>query len=302
MRRIVAVALLVLAAQVAIAQAPAPAIAELWREACLWEVGSNVEKVPAARRALIERGDEALEFLIPGQLDTKDTLVTRALSVVVVGIKGTATERLRLALAHEKPNVRRNAADLLGQLGDVESATSIARLLDDPDTRGGALTALGALKAQDAVPSIVALLSRRDGLRERDRVLAAATLGNVGGADAQAALVAALSHEEAQVRHAAQAALEKLKAWRELLPLLAPATEGRARLHAIAALGTIADPGAAASLLPLLGDPDALVRGFAAEALGRLKRPEDLAPLTAALVREADPFARGKLAGAVAGR
>ena len=107
---------------------------DLWRDACLWEVGSNAEKVPAARRELIARGQAALDYIVPGQLDTKDTLITRAHGVVITGIGAKAIEPLRQALRAEQPNVRRNAADLLGQLGDTASATAIAELLKTPET------------------------------------------------------------------------------------------------------------------------------------------------------------------------
>src|SRR5262245_49336564 len=63
----------------------APANLEaLWHDACLWEVGSNKEKVPAARAALVAEGERALDYLVPARLDTKDTLVTRALTVVLM--------------------------------------------------------------------------------------------------------------------------------------------------------------------------------------------------------------------------
>lgn len=300
MRRAVLALMLSMLALGARAQDAAPTLDELWRDSCLWEVGSNTEKVPAARNAMIARGDAALAYIIPDKLDTKDTLITRALSVIITGIKGSATDRLRTALSNEKANVRRNAADLLGQLGDTASAGAIAKLLDDPDTRGGALTALGALKAQDAVSAVVAMLQRRDGVKERERVLAASTLGAIGGHDAEQALIATLGDDAAQVRFGAQAALEKLKAWAPLVPKLLDKTNGHARLHAIAAIGRIGDRGAAPSLVPLLWDDAAVVRGFAAEALGRCRRPEDVETLKVALAKETDAFARGKIDAALA--
>lgn len=268
---------------------------DLWREATLWEVGSNAEKVPAARQALIARGDEALAFLIPAKLDTKDTLVTRALSVVVTGIRGGAAERLRAALSHESPNVRRNAADLLGQLGDRASAAAIAALLQDPDTRGGALAALGSLKARESAEAVAAILNGGAGIKERESVSAASNLGAIGGSAAETALVAALSDERAQVRHAAQLALERLANPSALVATAASRSNGHARLHAIAALGRIGDGMAAGALQSYLHDSSPIVRGFAAEALGALRHGGDPVACEEALARETDPFARGKL-------
>ena len=297
MRLLLAAAFLV--ATMSRAQDAPRSMDDLWREATLWEVGSNTEKVPAARKALIARGAETLAWLVPAKLDTKDTLVTRALSVIVTGIGATASQPLRDALTSDIANVRRNAADLLGQLGDASSAPAIARLLEDTETRGGALTALGALKSRESVPAIAALLARTDGVKERERVLAASTLGGIGGDDAQAALQRTLSDERAQVRWAAQLALEKIAAAAPLVPLTLSRANGPARLHAIAALGNIGDVSAAPILLPLLRDSVPQVRGFAAEALGRLKRAEDASALRDALTRETDAFARGKMESAL---
>jgi len=317
MRRL---ALLVMILATSVRAEPLGDLDALWKDACLWEVGSNTEKVPAARKALIAEGDRAIAYLVPERLDTKDTLITRALSVVVTGVGASAAPPLRAALRDERPNVRRNAADLLGQLGDAESATAIAVLLGDKDTRQGALTALGALKAEASVTAIVDVLrwqppANPDGARivnlgntseapmrtrsgdqvlERERVLAASTLGRIGGSAATTALVAALADRAAQVRFAAQVALEALKATDALLPLAASA-DPRVRLHAIDALGTIADPAARSTLLPLLKDPSPIVRGHAAESLQRIGSPDDHAALASALAVETDAFARTKM-------
>lgn len=299
MRSLVAGLFLVLATISLAQDAPRP-LDELWREATLWEVGSNAERVPLARQALVARGEEALDFLIPSRLDTKDTLVTRALSVVVKGLAEPAKIRLRQALAHEAPDVRRNAADLLGQLGDEASAPAIAALLGDAATRGGALAALGALRSRASAGAVAGILdgSAHAALKERERVSAAQALGDIGGPDAEAALVRALSDDAAQVRHAAQLALERQG---NASPLLAVAAGrgGPARLHAIAALGRIGDAATAPVLVPLLRDSVPEVRGFAAEALGRLAQGADEAALAAALEAETDAFARGKMTDAL---
>lgn len=275
---------------------------ELWRDACLWEVGSNAEKVPAARQALIAKGDEALAHVIPGKLDTKDTLVTRALSVVVTGVKGSAAARLRDALEDPRANVRRNAADLLGQLGDAESAPLIAPLLDDPDTRGGALAALGALKSQAAAPAVVRVARGGAGIRERERVTACVTLGGMGGAEAERALLALLSDASVQVRYAAEAALVAMSSRDAVVPLLAPTADAHARFHAIHVLGATGDATVAPKLAALLRDPSPVLRGVAAEALASFATAKERAALKAALAKETDPFARGKLEEAVARR
>ena len=82
---------------------------ELWEMACLWQVGSNRDVVPAAREALIRRGPAVLDWLIPDKLDTDDSLVTRALTDVARGLGAeAATPRLLPQLQHGTAAVRRN--------------------------------------------------------------------------------------------------------------------------------------------------------------------------------------------------
>lgn len=277
-----------------------------WKDACLWEVGSNLEKVPAARKKLIEAGAPTIEFLIPGKLDAADTIITRALSMVITGIAGTATQKPQSPEIREKtikgliaaidsnlPNVRRNAADLLGQLGATEAASKIAGLLADKDARGGALAALGALKAQSAVPAIAAM-ARDASVSERGRFTAVSTLGAIGGADAQAALLEFLGDKLATVRFAAQYALEAMRSTGAFVSRLRDA-DRRVRIHALSALGHLAERSTRADIRPLLDDPDATVRGFAVEALAAMPKPSDRAWVDAMLVTEKDEFVRGKL-------
>ncbi len=282
--------------------AAAADLASLWRDACLWEVGSNKEKVPEARRALIAEGERTLDYLIPAKLDTKDTLITRALQVVLTGIGKSAVPRLLPCLDSPSASVRRNAADLLGALGAVESAPAIARLLSDPDARLGALAALAALKSPAAVPEVAALLT--SGAPERVRVQAAATLGAIGGGAAIAALAGAARRargprplRRAVRPRAAQgggrAEGEARGAGRG--PARAAPRDRRPRAHR--------RPGArAATCGPLLDDPSPVVRGFASRPWAPWRRGPTRAEFRRRLPAETDPFVRGKLEEALASR
>jgi HEAT repeat protein len=295
--------LLVLAAAPALAQeaevTPVPADLdqrtndELWGMACLWQVGSNRDVVPAAREALVRRGPAILDWLIPDKLDASSTLVTRALTDVVRGVGAAeAVPRLLPQLEHENAAVRRNAATLLGDLDAAEAAPAIAGLLGDPEARLGALAALARLKAQDAVPSIAALA--RGDAPERVRFTAVSTLGGIGGPDAERVLVTELGNEDAPVRFAAQYALEKLDAVDAFRSAL-DSSDHRVRLHALAGLGRIGDQAARRDVLRFLGDPDPVTRGFAADALGAMLTDATRAILERAREVETDSFARTKM-------
>lgn len=300
------IAALALAAMTAAARAEDLDLEAWWKDACLWEVGSNLEKVPAARKKLIEAGEPTIDFLIPGKLDAADTIITRALSMVITGIAGTPAQKpqsdairtktvagLMAALESDKPTVRRNAADLLGQLGAAEAADRIAKLLTDKDARGGALAALGALRVQSSVPAIAAM-ARDTSVSERGRFTAVSTLGAIGGPDAQAALLDFLADGKASVRFAAQFALEQMRSTGALVSRLSSG-DRRIRLHALSALGHLAERSTRADIRPLLDDPDATVRGFAVEALAAMPKPSDREWIEAMLVTEKEEFVRGKL-------
>ena len=266
---------------------------ELWEMACLWQVGSNRDLVPAAREALVGRGPAILDWLIPDKLDATSSLVTRALTEVLQGVGAAeAVPRLLPQLRHENAVVRRNAASLLGDLDATEASGAIASLLDDPDARLGALSALARLKATDAVPAIAALA--RSDAPERVRFTAVSTLGGIGGAEAERVLVEELGGSAAPVRFAAQYALEKLKAVDALRAALA-AKDRRVRLHALAALGRIGDAAARRDVLRFLDDEDPIVRGFAADALGAMLSDPIRARLSEGLASETDSFARTKM-------
>jgi HEAT repeat protein len=266
---------------------------DLWTMACLWQVGSNRDVVPAARAELVRRGAPVLDWLIPGRLSTSDSLVTRALEDVIQGIGADlATPRLLPELGSEDAATRRNAASLLGLLGAKEAAPAIADLLSDPDSRLGALSALGALREPSAVPAIVALA--RSDAPERARSTAVSTLGAIGGAAAERELVVELASPVAVIRFAAQYALEKLRAVDALRGALRAGTR-RVVLHALAALGRIGDARARLDVIAHLGDASPQVRGFAADALGAMLTEPARAILRQALAAETDGFARTKM-------
>lgn len=268
----------------------------LWRDACQWRVGSAVESTNAAREKLVALGAASLDYIIPAKLDTADGLVMEAIQEVVVKIGGEAVERLLPCLDAESPNTRRLTAILLGKLGARDAAPRIAELLQDKDARGGALDALGALKAAEAVPAIAELMRTAD--KERARIACLGTLAAIGGDEALQDILSALSDKGAAVRFGAQFALEKMKAVEPLRARLLDA-DPRVRLHAIHALGRIADAAARDDLLALLDSEDPIVRGFVAEAVAPMLQPSDADALRAHLDKETHPFARGKIEAAL---
>jgi epoxyqueuosine reductase len=73
------------------------------------------------------------------------------------------------------------------------------------------------------------------------------------------------------------------------------------RRNAAVAMGNSGDGAFVPALSRALGDPEALVRGHAAWALGRLGGPKARQALESARTREADPEARAEIEAALAG-
>ena len=167
-----------------------------------------------------------------------------------------------------EPGVREAATWAISQRGTGVSAT-LGDALSGGDERARHSLAhvLGKLRDPAAVPALAPLL--RD---EAEQVAAKAafSLGQVGGAGAAEALIAALGDRRPAVRDEVAAALARLDGSSPLLieALRDPAPEVRAL--AAEALGLAREPAGAGPLADLLRDGDPEVRFAALLALGQL--------------------------------
>ncbi|MBI3099801.1 MAG: HEAT repeat domain-containing protein [Planctomycetes bacterium] len=267
---------------------------ELYRTASLWQVGSNVEKVETARKALIAYGTPAVRYVL-GKLDTDRTLELRAIQAVIDGVGATTAVPLLLPLLESsKPNVRRNAIDLCAQLKAGEAVEPIAKSLDDPAFILPAIRALGELGVAEAVPRILPALKNE---RETVRIAACTSLGKLKDPRAVPDLIAALEDPLATVRYPAQWALGALgTAATESCAQALSGARPRSRLHLVQVLASCGDGPAMAALQKLLKDEDWAVRGFAVAGLARFSEPAAMqTTLKGMLQTEEHPFVRGKL-------
>lgn len=181
------------------------------------------------------------------------------------------------------PNLRREAASLLGEIGSEQAIQGLAHSMfndSDQSVRAESITSMASLETGELVDL---LENHPDTLL---RMAAAATLGHKGDAQALGPLANALVHTpdaEEEVRAAAASALGDLQlpeATDSLLNALASDSSGAVRGASAEALGEIGDPNVSPYLDETLkNDADEGVRESAADALGDLVNPSSLPQL-----------------------
>jgi hypothetical protein len=160
----------------------------------------------------------------------------------------TGWVKLLDGLQNPDAEIRAEAVQLLGKMGDMRAAELLISVLQDEDdnVRADAVQAFSRLG-----PAAIAKV--RDVLQDRNspkRAEAAHALGMVGGTQAVEPLLDALTDADWEVRHQAAEALGKLGDRRAVGPLMNLLTDTNAEVRACAAwaLGDIGDPQA----LPVL--------------------------------------------------
>jgi HEAT repeat protein len=244
----------------------------------------------AAAQGLVRIGPAAVSDLseaLKHQRDANRQMITETLG----RIGGPeATLRLTELLADEDPQTRRAAIDSLGRIG----ASAISALINalsqsDWQTRAGAVDAIVRI-GEPAVERIAALLTEETGDLH---AFASQALQRIGD-PAVSSLIALLYDDNSSVRQGAVQILGRIRSARSLQPLGRVAAGDRdkqTRLLAIRALGAFSDSRAAGAALPLLADPDEMIREASAQALSNLLSSGQLALLQPYLAH-ADPAVR----------
>lgn len=226
------------------------------------------------------------------------------------------------ALEHTDAQMRVEALGAIGKLGpEAEAAVPamIERLGDaDPSVRGAAARALGALgpAARSAVPSLVKALADKDyvvtvkdekQLYQPVWLVVSSALGDIGPA-ALADLIAALEHENTQVRVGAAGALHRIgpKARDAVDPLVKMLKEDeprtcRAAIYGLMGIGREAK-GAVPALTEALTHEDFHTQYWACRALREIgPEASEAVPALLRLLTEGVPSVRRHAAQALGG-
>jgi hypothetical protein len=185
---------------------------ELFETASLWEVGSAREKVRRARKALIARGTEAVDYAVANKLATRDGLEYRAIEELAKAYPDTFTARVLPRLQDKNPRVRANVIRLLGDLKREEARAPLESMLGRPVYQKQWVGILDALGKIGDIASGDAIRPFLENEGERRRIYAAVALAALDDTTSTEALVSRLRDPVFTVRAAASRALVRLGA------------------------------------------------------------------------------------------
>jgi HEAT repeat protein len=194
-------------------------------------------------------------------------------------------------LGDKRSSNRQEAAEALGELGDIRAVEPLNAALKDSDWQVGLKAAKALRKLGGSVMELFVVA-----LEDSDRIMrwnAVDILGELGDIRAAETLIAALNDSDKYVRRSAAKALEKLGDMRAVEPLIAALKDSDeiVRVGAAEALGklgalledTALRTRAVGPLIAALKDSNKNVRLSAAKALGKLGDAQAVEPLIVAL-------------------
>ena len=234
------------------------AVAELFETASLWEVGSAREKVRRARLALNARGNEAIDYVVPAKLGTRESLELRAITELAQAHPDSFAARLLTHLAGPDRQTQRNAVGLLGDLAWKPARVPLEELLEQR-------------AAEPVWPRIID------------------ALGRIGDPAASAAVRPFLKDSEERRRICSLAALAALRdtvSLGEMIPLLA---DPWLTVRAAASQGVASFSAAAADPLSSWLAGEGAGRGGAERVAGRIAGLHTLGRIALALADSTGP-------------
>ncbi len=174
-------------------------------------------------------------------------------------------------LQEGKPAVQKAAISLLACIGNKESVSTLLGLIDNPDLREDAVSALTTLGRMDTA----ALLGAWGVAEGRSKSYLAYVYGEIGATSAAKLLKVSATDADPELRQVSVQSLGKIGN-EEMLPLLVAALSdeveevGETALQALTEFGQRYRKGTVANLSPLLDHEDPQIRMYAVTVLGRL--------------------------------
>jgi len=190
------------------AEDSAKTVEELFKEASQWEVGSARKSVARARKALLTKGVEALDYTINEKLDTQSSLVKRLLETIVKEMPDSAGPRLIDKLeSSDSETVLKNTIWLLGTIKWEDAVDPMLEMLDKRSRekeRNSLISALGQIGDNRASEKISKFIADK---MERRRLACIGALASIKDSTTIGTIVRGLNDQLFTVRSAAAGAL-----------------------------------------------------------------------------------------------
>jgi hypothetical protein len=180
-------------------------IADVFKEAALWEVGSARKRVKAGRAELLKRGQEAVNYIFDKKIDTKDGLELRPMEDLAKLLPDSMMPRLYKTLYNKDRWAKANAAYLLGKIKAKGSIDSLLLALKEKRLKPRAvIVAFEDIADTSTVPFVISYLKDKE---EPTRIASARALAKIKDTRAIPELYNAIHDKFFTVRIAAESAL-----------------------------------------------------------------------------------------------
>jgi len=252
------------------------------------EGGSRAVRAAAAEALNRIDDPRALEVLI-SRLGSADWWTHRPTVQALVRLGPAAAGPVTARLYDSDYRVRRGAAEVLGQIGDLRAIEPLIERLEDTDWRVSQ-AARDAL-VQIGAPAVAPLVARMESGSKGMRAAAADTLSRIDDPRAEEALISCVGDPDWWVYRPAVEVLSRLGG-PAVGPLLTRLNDPdqRVRRLTVEALQQIGDPRAIVPLVGQLQDPSEAVRRAAVNALVQMGR--QALPVLLARLKSGDEAAR----------
>ena len=125
-------------------------IENIFAAAAEWEVGNAIERVKKAREIMLDRAEEASEYIIKHKLDTKSGLEYRALEVMVK--ENENFKQLLFNYVDDADSLKaKNSLALIAGIGDSTLIEPIRKHLNNGKYITTCLSLLGSIKSEESV-------------------------------------------------------------------------------------------------------------------------------------------------------
>jgi HEAT repeat protein len=242
----------------------------------------NLPRLLKIRLLGISKSLVAINLLISEIKETESSIYRYTVNALQE-IPNKETELIQL-LKNKDSLVRICAVSALGSIGANVAIPTLIQTLQDEDSlvRSSVVSALGEIGSDEAVCKVVQALKDTD---SSVRICAASALGSIGANVAIPTLIQTLQDEDSLVRSSVVSALGEIGSDEAVCKVVQALkdTDSSVRICAASALGSIGANVAIPTLIQTLQDEDSLVRSAVVSALGEIGSDEAVCEVVQAL-------------------